>query len=183
MRTIIITVCFSFIVSPAWAVLLMYEGFDYPVDSRIIGQTNPMTSQIWGDPAAPTQPAAGVDGELMVAGSVSYTGLPAATGNSLILPRISQSNIARVTVPGGPYTFSGANTSLFFSFTMKANSMVAVSDSTASSLASQQGDFIAGFTASNGTGGMSAANVYAGQFRIRREVDASNVQTGKYQLG
>ena len=74
------------------------------------------------------------------------------------------------------------NKDLFFSFLLEMTEFnTSISDAVAASTTHRQGDFIAGLTASSG-GGMSAANVYAGQVRIRRQL-VEGVQNGKYELG
>jgi hypothetical protein len=169
------------VVSRASATALVYEGFDYTVGQRIIGQTNPVTTDTWKDPTAPAQPAEGVDTQLIVSGNVSYPGLPESVGNSLTIPADIQSNIARLDLPGRPHTITGPNQSLFFSFTMKLTSIKELTNpADAANSAHQAGAFFAGFTAS--TGGMSGANVYAGQVRLRREI-VEGLPTGRYQLG
>lgn len=169
-----------FLARPTFGDLLIYDGFDYTVGERIIGQLNTAANQTWADPTAPAQPAAGVDTQLILEGSLSHAGLPESTGNSLANPANIQSNIARIDLPNRPYTIAGGAQSLFFSFIMRLSNWKELDDATAAGTTHQNGDFIAGFTAS--TGGMSGANVYAGQFRIRREV-VDGMQTGRYQLG
>jgi hypothetical protein len=168
-------------VPTATATQLIYDGFDYNVGERIIGQTNVAANQVWSDPTAPGQPGPGVDTQLIAAGSLTYPALPAPTGNSLTIPADIQSNIARIDLPGRPYTITGSAQSLFFSFTMQLSTWKTLDDATAAGSGHQNGDFFAGFTAS--TGGMSGANVYAGEVRIRREVEAGVQNVNHYQLG
>jgi hypothetical protein len=187
MRACAIAFVLSF-VQPASAALVYYDGFDYTVADRVIGQTNATYSETWTDPTAPVQPTGAADTQRISAGNVDFPGLPTATGQRLTVPRDVQSNIARINLPGRPYNTSVGTPSAFFSFTMQLlNVNSAVLDGTgtgqAGSTAQQQGGFIAGLSSGAGTGGMSGAGVYAGQVRIRREVAAGGVQTGRFQLG
>ncbi len=181
MRILVTFALFLLLSSRASATLLVYDGFNYTVGERIIGQTNPVTNDTWKDPTAPAQPAEGVDTQLIVSGNVSYPGLAEAVGNSLAIPADLQSNIARIDLLERPHTITGPYQSLYFSFTMKLTSIKELTNpADAANATHQAGDFFAGYTAS--TGGMSGANVYAGQVRIRREV-ADGLPTGRYQLG
>jgi len=177
----------SLFASSASASLLIYEGFDYTIGERLVGQTNPGTGIIWGQPNAPSQPEPELDDQRIVSGNLAYPGLPDPSGQSFVIPRTIQSNIARINLPGAPYTFESDPPSLFFSFTMQLATWHPIGDGfdlgQAGHSGMQAGNFIAGFVASTGTGGMSAANVYAGQLRIRREVDENGIQSGRYQLG
>jgi len=180
MRTLLALLTLSLFASSASASLLLYEGFDYPAGEEINGQVNPFSGQTWSKPPVP---AGNTLTALISSTGLDYPGLPAGVGNSLSLPRETQSNISRITIPGGPYTYDGDDTSLFFSFAMKMTDWVTTTDEIAASANHRNGDFIAGFTASGAAGGMSGANVYAGQVRIRRELDEFSIQTGRYELG
>lgn len=179
MRWMMSLVVLLLLVSPAPAQLLMYEGFDYTTGAELNGLTNPMTSLNWNKPSVP---AGDSSTALITEDSLSYPGLPDSTGNSFGLPRLTQSNVSRITLPGAPYTVTSPNKDLFFSFLLQMTEFdTSVSDLVAASTTHRQGDFIAGFTASSG-GGMSGANVYASQLRIRRQL-VEGVQNGKYELG
>jgi len=178
--TLITLLTISLFASPVSATLLIYEGFDFPADAEINGQVNPFSGETWSKPPVPAGNSATA---LVDSTGLDYPGLQAGVGNGFGLPRVTQSNISRITIPGGPYTYDGSNTSLFFSFAMKMTDWVTTTDEIAASANHRHGDFIAGFTASGEGGGMSAANVYAGQLRIRRELDEFSVQTGRYELG
>ncbi|WP_428305061.1 PEP-CTERM sorting domain-containing protein [Lacipirellula sp.] len=168
--------------APSSAALILYDGFDYTVGERIVTQTNVAASQPWLDPTSPTPPAAASDTSVIVAGNLGFPGLQAATGNSLALPRLPNGNYARINLPGAPYNATKNDGSLFASFTLKMTNWVTLV-SGAENDANRMGAFIAGFHLGTGTGGMSTATAFAGQIRIRRELDGSNVQTGNYQLG
>lgn len=163
--------------------LLIYEGFDYTVGERIIGQVNPTTSTAWHEPGAPSQPTPENDTQVIAAGNVTYAGLQSPTGESFALTPTPghSSNYARLTLPGGPYTVNSDSKTVYFSFTMKMVTWNEIDDAVAMSTNHQNGDWIAGFTASSG-GGMQAANVFAGMLRVRRQIDGGT-QTGNYQLG
>jgi autotransporter-associated beta strand protein len=164
------------------------DTFDYTAGARLIGQTNPGTSKVWGDPPTPAQPAAGVDTQLIAAGNLAFPGLAAPTGNSFNVPNDIQSNIARIDFPS-TQSVSTAPDGLFFSFTMKLTSFSSLPAGTAAgqagSTVQQNGAFVAGYNwgSNAGANGMQTASAYGAQFRIRREVDANNAETGKYQLG
>lgn len=175
--------------------LLLYEGFDYTIsetlsDNVLQGKTPTGYSVAWNKSGAPT-PAAGADPltdlHRVVASSLDYPGLAASSGGRMAIPKMQNGNTTKITIPGAPYNPSNAS-SVFFSFTLKLTSWVTIADGIdtdqAGSAAYQGGQFFAGLTASSGLGaGMSGANVYAGQLRVRREVDEFGVQSGKYQLG
>ena len=192
MRTLIFVICVSLIASRASANLLLYDGFDYTVGARIIGQTNTAASQSWSDPPTPAQPGPGaasptsmVDPQVILDANLSYSGLPAPTGKSVIIPRglgtteaggSTQSNLARISIPGGPYTVSSTPPGLFFSMEVQLGSFNSTSTS-------QTGGFMAGFTASGPSGGMSGASVYGGQLRFRKKLDGASQPTGDYEIG
>jgi autotransporter-associated beta strand protein len=172
----------------ASATLVTSDAFDYTAGARLIGQTNPGTSKVWGDPPTPAQPAAGVDTQHIAYGHQAFPGMAAPTGNSLTIPNDIQSNIARIDFPG-TQSVATAPDGLFFSFTMKLASFSSLPAGTgtgqAGSTAQQNGAFVAGYNWGSNAGGngMQTAAAYGAQFRIRREVDANNAETGKYQLG
>jgi hypothetical protein len=190
MRRLLALTLSLLITHTASAELLLYEGFDYAVGDTLSGVPapnpgkTPPTQALGATNAwnATTAPVAVPANQLITDNNLSYSGFAASTGKSYELPRTNQSNVARITLPGGPYGTTSTDKQIYFSFLMNLTTWVEVSDATASTTASQQGDFIAGFTASSG-GGMSGASVYGGQVRIRRELNGSNEQTGKYQLG
>ena len=96
MRWIMSLLALLLLVSPAPAQLLMYEGFDYTTGAELNGLTNPMTSLNWNKPSAPAGNSATA---LITEDSLSYPGLPDSTGNSFGLPRLTQSNVSRITLP------------------------------------------------------------------------------------
>jgi autotransporter-associated beta strand protein len=176
----------------ASATIVTQDFFDYTAGARLIGQTNPGSSKLWGDPPTPTQPIAGVDTQLITAGNLSFPGLAAPTGNSVIIPNDINSNIARIDFPAEQSVNTTTN-GLFFSFAMKLTSFTPLPAGTgtgqAGSSAAQNGAFVAGYNWGSNAGppaggnGMQSGGAYGAMFRIRREVDANNADTGKYQLG
>jgi hypothetical protein len=185
----------SLLISTSRGDLLLYEGFNYELsetlsDNVLQGKSPEGYTVAWHKSGAPT-PAAGADPATdlhrVVAGSLSYPGLPASVGGRMPIPQAQNGNTTKIAVPGGPYNPSNAN-SIYFSFVLKLTSWVPIDDGLESGQAGhtahQAGFFIAGFTATGAVGGgMSGANVFAGQLRLRREVDELGVQSGKYQFG
>ena len=182
MRTFLAALVLSLLATPASAALVLYDGFDYPAGAQINGQTNTAYGVSWSKPSAPAGNSATA---LIDAADVHYPGLPNEADRSLGLSRTTQSNISRIAIPGSPYNHNSASTSVFFSFVMQMTSVVSTSDTIAASATHRDGDFIAGFTSSADSNPitMAGANSYAGQVRIRRELDGNGVQTGEYELG
>jgi hypothetical protein len=167
--------------TPAPAALLLTEHFNYPAGALLNGQTNPSSGNNWQRPGAP---AGNSSTAVVTAGNLNYPGVGAPPStNSFGLPRNTQSNISKITVPGGPYNHSTASTSVFFSMVIQLTSWSPITDTVAASQTHREGDFIAGYTAAAGANAMSAANVYAGQLRIRRQLDANSMQNMRYELG
>lgn len=193
--------------APASATLLIYEGFDYTVGQRLVGQTNPYGTG-WTDPTSPSQPGPGalpgfsqIDPQVIVAGDVAYPGTPLPTGDHFIVPRgvinapanlTTQSNFARLRIPGAPHdaatTGNGTTGSLFFSFSMKLTNFVSLPSGTATgqagNAAQQAGGWVTGFHWGDPVSGpgMGVAAAFGGNVRIRREVLA-NADTGNYEIG
>jgi hypothetical protein len=193
MRVFATTLLLALVAAPALAQdpdLLLYEGFDYTIsetlsDNVLQGKIPTGYSNAWNKTGAPAPPAIGDDLQRVIADSFTYPGLAAPTGGRVQVPRDQNGNITRITIPGAPYNPGNAS-SIFFSFTMKLTSWATIDDGfdtgQAGNATQQAGILLGGMTAST-AGGMSGANVYAGQLRIRREVDESGVQSNKYQFG
>jgi hypothetical protein len=132
-----------FFTSLARASLLMYEPFDYPSGSTLVGQTNPNGQQWVITGALGTQ---GGTGPTVTSGGLSNAGLPASTGNGLNVKNITGDSVTpRIALPGQPYgTDSGT---VYYSMVVQAPA-VNVGNNTA-------GSFIAGFN--NTTGSQAAA--------------------------
>lgn len=208
MRILLAVLMASAVASPAWATVILYDGFDYTVEQRIIGQTNPALSTMWIDPVtSPSQPGPGApdgysqtDPQVIVSSSVGYGGLATPTGNSLAIPRGiprptsndpdigTHANIARIVIP----TQNVGNTvegKLYYSFTLQLDNIYEETDANARGQHSL-GGFLAGFHAGplpTSQGGMSTASTYGGQLRIRRQLDYSidplGLQTGMFEFG
>jgi hypothetical protein len=208
MRILLAALMATFVASPARAAVILYDGFDYTVEQRIIGQVNPITSTPWIDPSSPAQPetAAGngtadIDPQVIVSGSVGYSGLATSTGHSLAIPRGiprptsgtpnigTHANIARIVMP----TKNVGNTvdgKLYYSFTLQQDNIFIETDANARADYAL-GGFLAGFHAGplspTSQTGMQTAGTYGGQIRIRRQLDFSidplGLQTDKFEFG
>jgi hypothetical protein len=202
MRSLGSAILVLLISSPAAAIEILYEGFDYTAGSRLIGQQNSDTNGFWVDPSAPAQPVDDADLHRIQGSSLSYPGLPAPTGGSLAVPRTPNSNISRLRlpVPAGADPVTGSwnvNTidgddltgdSMFFSFVFQLTDFVAgakgINDTPADI------EFIAGFhwgysdnppsTPTTNVGPtMTTGGAYGAMVLLRE----STTTSGAYELG
>src|SRR6476469_4180404 len=95
----------------ASATVLLSEPFNYTVGDTLSGVPAGTAGKVpanqfggasnaWNGTTAPASVPAN---QLITDNNLSYSGLTASTGKSYELPRTNQSNIARITLPGGPY--------------------------------------------------------------------------------
>jgi hypothetical protein len=146
---------------PAHAALL-YDGFDYPSGVALSGQTNnnvtpPLTWAYVGTGANSADPKA-------TTGSLSYTGLPASVGNSILTDR-TQTGVSRIALPSA--LTSGT---VYYSMLVKVNDITGLTNTTT-------GSFLAGLNNTTGTG----ASITAAGASLMIHRDA--VDTSGYNLG
>lgn len=167
MRTTLFTCAATLVVlaalapSPASAGLILYDGFDYTAPGALTGNTNVDYSQNWH--LSPT----GTGAPTVTSGSLSYPGLPASTGNSVLHNRL-QSGLARINIPGQPYTGT-----LYFSLIVRLNDIIP-------GQTSALGSFLAGFNNGTGTDSTGLALDQVGQLYIRKD---PNNQATRVQFG
>ena len=105
--------------------MLLYERFNYTVGDTLSGVPAGTTGKVpanqlegasnaWNGTTAPASVPAN---QLITDNNLSYSGLAASTGKSYDLGRTIQSNVSRITVPGGPYGIDvGRQDDLLFVF-------------------------------------------------------------------
>jgi hypothetical protein len=177
MRCLLGFIAVAVLTTSAAADPLLYEGFDYEL-GPLGGEVNPSNSQTWVHPTAPTPTPAQAN---VVDGNLNYAGLASATGDSFSLSRTANGNTSLIRIKNPGFVGTEA-ASVFFSFLMRVEEIVADPSNFGATAAHQNGEFFAGLTTAAG-GGMTGGNVFAGMIRIRREIDESSVQTGNYELG
>ena len=169
----------------ASAATLLYEGFAYPVGESLHAKVNPGSGNTWLRTSAPA-PTDGIDRHVVVDANLDYPGLPAATGNAVILPRTPTTGhqVMRIDVPGRPYT-RGNGDSVFASFTLRLDEIDAITDALAANPTHRRGGFFAGFHGGQASTSTAASvhNGFAGELFMRRELDGTGVQTGRMELG
>ena len=170
----------------ASAATLLYEGFDYTVGESLHAKVNPGTSNPWLKVMAPAPTDGLGDRHVVVNSNLDYAGLPAATGNAVILPRTATTGhqVMRIDVPGRPYTRAD-DESVFASFTLRLDEIDAITDAQAANPTHRRGGFFAGFHGGQASTSTSASvhSGFAGELYMRRELDGSGVQTGRMELG
>lgn len=146
------------------ASVVMYEPFQYDVDTRLVGNTNPGTGKQWLDPGSPAQPVPASDTQKIMSGNLHVLGTPKALGDSLSMPNSPNGNIVRIELPNaGGYTYDTASSTgnapngLFLSMTVKVLQDTAAAGNS----------YFAGFHLGTGSGGMSVSNGYAGMIYLR----------------
>src|SRR5258706_5841185 len=125
---------------PAQAALL-YDGFDYVAGAALSGQTNnnvqpPLTWAFVGT-------AGGANGTLdpkIGAGSLTYPGLPASVGNSVLTDR-NQTGVSRIALPSAQTTGT-----VYYSMIVKVTDITALTNTTT-------GSFLAGLNNTTAAGG------------------------------
>jgi len=146
---------------PAQAALL-YDGFDYAGGVALSGQTNnnvspPLTWAYVGTGANSADPKT-------TTGSLSYTGLPASVGNSILTDR-TQSGVSRIALP-----FAQTAGTVYYSMIVKVNDITGLTNTTT-------GSFLAGLNNTTGTG----ASITSAGASLMIHRDA--VDTSGYNLG
>jgi hypothetical protein len=146
---------------PAPAALL-YDGFDYASGVALSGQTNnnvqpPLTWAYVGTGANSADPKT-------TTGSLSYAGLPASVGNSILTDR-TQSGVSRIALPAAQTTGT-----VYYSMILKVNDVTNLTNTTT-------GSFLAGLNNVTGAG-LSIAAAGASLMIHRDAVD-----TAGYNLG
>ena len=146
---------------PAPAALL-YDGFDYASGVALSGQTNnnvqpPLTWAYVGTGASSADPKTGT-------GSLSYAGLPASVGNSILTDR-TQTGVARIALPSAQTTGT-----VYYSMILKVNDITTLTNTTT-------GSFLAGLN--NSTGAGASISVAGASLMIHRDLNDS----AGYNLG
>lgn len=176
MRAILTLVLLAAATAPASAELLIYEGFNYPSGSALVGQVNLHSGETWGSPGSPAQS----DTHKVAADDVSAPGLPNLAAGSLVVPPTPNATISRIALPlpAGEDSYnvnSPTGPSLFFSFTLK---LTDAAPSTGTDY------FFAGFHWNGSTGGMAVAGGYGGQMHLRPSpTSAGTGADQEYELG
>jgi hypothetical protein len=159
-----IAICALFVFAcalPAQAALL-YDGFDYPAGVALSGQTNnnvqpPLTWAYVGTGANSADPKT-------TTGNLTYTGLPASVGNSILTDR-TQTGVARIALPSAQTTGT-----VYYSMIVKVNDITNLTNTTT-------GSFLAGLNNVTGAG-TSIASAGASLMIHRDAVDASGYNLG-----
>jgi len=146
---------------PAPAALL-YDGFDYASGVALSGQTNnnvqpPLTWAYVGTGASSADPKT-------TTGSLTYPGLPASVGNSILTDR-TQTGVSRIALPSAQTTGT-----VYYSMILKVNDVTNLTNTTT-------GSFLAGLNNVTGAG-LSIAAAGASLMIHRDAVD-----TAGYNLG
>ena len=173
------------VISPASAALLYYDGFEYPSTpspQQLIGKTNVEYSKIWSQPALPNN-----NRQTIMGGNLTYEGFPdpAPGSNSVLNPRgsVTQNGLARVDIPGAPYT-SG---SLYFSMLLKATTWANLNYALSTNEANKGGGWLGGFHYGQGTENATTVPPFAYQLKTLRFADPSldplANQPQRYHLG
>jgi hypothetical protein len=146
---------------PASAALL-YDGFDYPSGAALSGQTNNNVSpaQTWAYVGTGTNSA----DPKTTTGSLTYAGLPASVGNSIVTDR-TQSGVSRIALPSA--LTSGT---VYYSMIVKVNDITGLTNTTT-------GSFLAGLNNTTGTG-VSITSAGASLMIHRDAVDTSGYNLG-----
>src|SRR6476620_5786843 len=105
MRQMVLLLVIFLLPSMAQGQLLMYEGFNYTADAQLSGNVNPVNNNTWNMATAPAPTPATAK---VLNGNLSYVGLPAPTGNTFALPRVTNGNTSRINLTTAPYPGTAA---------------------------------------------------------------------------